>query len=102
MKLKVKCPECARTCKLHVYYVRDLMACPHCGCDFVPARDSFLTCPDCGSIVAACKDYRSRKLSCIECDFEIPESSFETLKRRLRWLLTVSLLDPSTLPFMQR
>jgi uncharacterized C2H2 Zn-finger protein len=102
MKLKIKCPDCGKTCKLHVYYIRDLMACPHCCCDFIPVRDAFLTCPDCGSIVAAKKDFRSQKLSCIECGYELPESALETTKRRLRRLLTMSLLDPSTLPFLQR
>jgi len=102
MKLKVKCPECGKLCKLHVYYVRELMTCPHCSCDFVPVRDALLTCPECGSIVAAKKDYRSQKLTCIDCGYELPESALATTKRRLLRLVKVSMLDPTTLPFLMR
>ena len=102
MKLKVECPNCAKTCLLHVYYLRTLVTCPACRSDFVPVRDAFLTCPECGSIVAARKSFRSRKLSCVRCGFEVPESTLDTLKRRMRRLLSISLIDPTTLPFLLR
>jgi predicted RNA-binding Zn-ribbon protein involved in translation (DUF1610 family) len=90
MKLKVRCPECGKTHLLHSYNAARQMACPSCKCDFVPARDAFLSCPECGSVLAA-----GKRLSCVECGFVVPESWLRRLARALH--LALSFLHPFTI-----
>jgi hypothetical protein len=66
------------------------MACPSCKCDFVPARDAFLSCPECGSVLAA-----GRRLSCVECGFVVRESWLQRLARALR--LVLAFMHPFTI-----
>jgi ribosomal protein S27AE len=87
MKLKVKCPDCGKTSLLDTQYLTRMVACPSCKCDFVPARDAFLSCPKCGSIIAADKDFMRRRLSCLECGFVLPRAPLARLKSRLSLIL---------------
>lgn len=66
------------------------MACPSCKCDFVPARDAFLSCPECASVLAV-----GKQLSCVECGFVVPESWLQRLARVLR--LVLSFMHPFTI-----
>jgi predicted RNA-binding Zn-ribbon protein involved in translation (DUF1610 family) len=90
MKLKVKCPECGKTHLLQPDYVSKQMACPSCKCDFIPARDAFLSCPECGSVLVA-----GKRLSCVDCGFIVPESWLRRLARVLR--IVLSFMHPFTI-----
>lgn len=87
MKLKVKCPECGRAHLLPSRSVKIHVACPSCKCDFMPARDAFLSCPECGSVLVA-----GKRLSCVDCGFVVPESRMRRLARAVR--LVLSFMHP--------
>ena len=90
MKLKVKCPECGKTHLLQSDNAARHLTCPTCNCDFVPVRDAFLSCPECGSVLAA-----GKRLSCVECGYVVPESWLRRLARVLRVVL--SFMHPFTI-----
>jgi ribosomal protein S27AE len=73
------------------------MACPTCGCDFVPARDAVLSCPKCGMIIAAPHDFDKGRLSCIGCGFVVPGMRLAWLRREMKWVFGAGLIIATVL-----